>query len=1092
MPLEVKPKSWVLPNRVGFLQWVYRTFHPDMYPMAPTAGTTNSECACSGTSKCPTHRSLKLFPAQRFVRDFMQFDSPYRGILLFHGLGSGKTASSLAAAEGFLKRHKKVWIMLPASLAPNYRKEILSHAYLSFVKRGAWHHVNINMKDDDEVERIISTHGVGREWLVKKKGKVWIPIGRDTGRGKGEAPATEIAGTRWKDLSDDARDSVSETLDNMIDERFGFIHYNGITRDALDKLTERKDGKDVINPFDNSFVVIDEAHNFISRVTNRRQISYRIYKLLMKAKNMKIVLLSGTPMINHPFELCYMMNLARGPLYSQSWVLSKGTRDLTAEINTIIKKDRVLSSMVDGVSISRQGKVQTLALSLLPPRYRFSSDNGPNQMDVILTKQRLMRTDMEKRVLQVLVSSGVFPQLIISRKDGVDDVVDMDEVTTNSVLEILNGDTKIASAFKGARVTLDKRGKNVFLSLSINEQDEALKALMSASSERVHLTLRAAGFEVHPHVQQHAGLALPDDKEGFRQMFMEEYTEDDEPRARIRNHDLFTRRIMGIVSYYRSTGDDLFPAVTGPVFEEVPMSDYQYGKYLEVRYRELHMEIARKRQMRGKAAGLFDNKGSVYRAFSRMLCNFAFPEMKHKRLYPMDVRVSLRREIDLLREDGEMDTYIDKVDNVDKVEKDKAVETVETEAVKKVLDKQDAMIHQAVRTRKAKENTIFFSTGAKEENVQKVYDLMLNKALKELEERADEFLSDDGLRTYSPKFFRMLGNLDISPGKCLMYSQFRNVEGLGIFSLVLNHHQWSEIRLHKVRGAYRIANAKRVMRPEYDGKRYIRFPEDRAEQKILLNIFNGAYDNLPGGIKTDLLSMRSTEAGSKAEVEAGANGKLVKNLRGELAKLIMITQSGAEGISLKNVRQVHITESFWQSVRIDQVIGRAVRACSHESLPKEERSVQVFMYVSTFTEKQASDFTIRQTDHGLTSDQHLLDLAKRKDDIVGQFLQMLKSASVDCMRNASYNKPREQGFTCYTFPLQFAPKRLAFEQRLDKELQDSQLSQNIRTREWKGVPVKDATGKKYVRHPITGKLFEYDAYVDAGVLIPKSKKKDGM
>ena len=59
------------------------------------------------------------------------------------------------------------------------------------------------------------------------------------------------------------------------------------------------------------------------------------------------------------------------------------------------------------------------------------------------------------------------------------------------------------------------------------------------------------------------------------------------------------------------------------------------------------------------------------------------------------------------------------------------------------------------------------------------------------------------------------------------------------------------------------------------------------------------------------------------------------NLYGEIIKVIMITASGAEGISLKNVRFVHITEPYWHPVRLQQVIGRARRLCSHQELPEE-------------------------------------------------------------------------------------------------------------------------------------------------------------
>ena len=48
-----------------------------------------------------------------------------------------------------------------------------------------------------------------------------------------------------------------------------------------------------------------------------------------------------------------------------------------------------------------------------------------------------------------------------------------------------------------------------------------------------------------------------------------------------------------------------------------------------------------------------------------------------------------------------------------------------------------------------------------------------------------------------------------------------------------------------------------------------------------------------------------------------------------------------------NVRQVHILEPFWNEVRINQLIGRAIRQCSHEDLPLEERYVDVYRYYAT-------------------------------------------------------------------------------------------------------------------------------------------------
>ena len=53
----------------------------------------------------------------------MNLYTPYRGLLLFHGLGSGKSCSSIAIAEG-MKTKRQVIVMTPKSLRENYIEEL--------------------------------------------------------------------------------------------------------------------------------------------------------------------------------------------------------------------------------------------------------------------------------------------------------------------------------------------------------------------------------------------------------------------------------------------------------------------------------------------------------------------------------------------------------------------------------------------------------------------------------------------------------------------------------------------------------------------------------------------------------------------------------------------------------------------------------------------------------------------------------------------------------------------------------------------------------------------------------------------------------
>jgi hypothetical protein len=124
--------------------------------------------------------------------------------------------------------------------------------------------------------------------------------------------------------------------------------------------------------------------------------------------------------------------------------------------------------------------------------------------------------------------------------------------------------------------------------------------------------------------------------------------------------------------------------------------------------------------------------------------------------------------------------------------------------------------------------------------------------------------------------------------------------------------------------------------------------------------------------------------------------KSLTNLRGEIASTLMITRSGAEGISTKNVRQVHVIESFWHANRVEQVIGRARRAHSHDALPKGERNVEVFIYIARFTKEQAK---LHERDDRKTSDEHVHDVSQRKRRLLKTIYDVMKRAAIDCVAN---------------------------------------------------------------------------------------------
>ena len=175
--------------------------------------------------------------------------------------------------------------------------------------------------------------------------------------------------------------------------------------------------------------------------------------------------------------------------------------------------------------------------------------------------------------------------------------------------------------------------------------------------------------------------------------------------------------------------------------------------------------------------------------------------------------------------------------------------------------------------------------------------------------------------------------------------------------------------------------------------------------KIYLNMLNyteyGKEQNKPFLAYTEFHGEIDPEIRSKNLF----NFNQEKNIDGSIIRVILISPAGAEGISLLNVRQVHVLEPYWNEVRIEQLIGRAVRQCSHKALPLEERKVDVFRYLAIRSDnKKDKD----------TTDQEIYDLAKAKSALIETFLKTLKEIAVDCELFKNHNMINGK-YSCFKF-----------------------------------------------------------------------------
>jgi len=116
------------------------------------------------------------------------------------------------------------------------------------------------------------------------------------------------------------------------------------------------------------------------------------------------------------------------------------------------------------------------------------------------------------------------------------------------------------------------------------------------------------------------------------------------------------------------------------------------------------------------------------------------------------------------------------------------------------------------------------------------------------------------------------------------------------------------------------------------------------------------------------------------------------NKNGSVVKVILITQVASEGLNFYNIREMHLIDAWFHFNRIDQIIGRGIRNCSHKNLPIEERNVSVFLHASiNGYERETADIHAYRIATGKLYQTKLID-------------EIIRDNSIDCslFKNINY------------------------------------------------------------------------------------------
>jgi superfamily II DNA or RNA helicase len=278
--LNVKYIPYPKKDDPNFFEKIYKKkeFYENQYPVIEEEKIDDIQ-----NELCPSKdKNYKLLPHQIVIRNYLNYNTPYNSVLLYHGMGSGKTASSITIAENYkmnisdFNRNKTFVLVSGDTIEQNFRKEI-----------------------------------------------------HDVEKGYNQATFTDYINY----FPNDRPDVKQRKVDSLIDKNYEIEHYQKLTN-IISKKNEELSSSDfkkwIKQTYSNRVFIIDEVHNLKLIDKNEKTIKrYDAVKLIIQnTTNLKLVLLSGTPMGHSVKEIVDLLNL----------LLINDNKD-TIELKTIFKSN---------------------------------------------------------------------------------------------------------------------------------------------------------------------------------------------------------------------------------------------------------------------------------------------------------------------------------------------------------------------------------------------------------------------------------------------------------------------------------------------------------------------------------------------------------------------------------------------------------------------------------------------------------------------------------------------------------------------------------------------------------------------------------
>jgi hypothetical protein len=899
----------------------------------------------------------ELLPQQAFVRNFLSFQTPYNSLLLFHGLGSGKTCSAIGVCEemrDYLKQMgitKRIIIVASPNVQDNFKLQLFDERKLK------------------EVDGIWTMKGCLGNKLLK-----------------------EINPTGMKGLK---KEKVIQNVKNLISASYSFQGYLQFSNEIVRKSGSQGDSteakiRNLEYEYSDRLIVIDEVHNIrISDDNENKNVAKNLMYLVSKVTNIRLLLLSATPMFNSYKEIVWLLNLMnmndRRGIVSVSDIFDKNgdwKKNKDDDPDKPSGKEMLIRKATGYVSYVRGENPYTFPFRVYPDKFalKHTFKNLEEYPKYQINGSRILDNRKIEKLSLYLTNIGEYQQL------GYNYIID-----------------RLRSRGEGTKQTRKGNERKVV----------AFTSLRSFGYTDLQIPIEALNI-IYPY----DGLKeLVDSIPTFEYIEQEEEkTEDIAPK-----YDEAEKDITDEISEVTENGPQLVTTVTSvnselesepAVTEGIEADETMFENVVEPDIRNI--KTASKSSPITKTE---NSKKSIFNEVDADTSMMSPDSLDNKFVIKKSIinptiieprknvsssfkgtlvpkkKTSIDDTSGLHNIEGETQSKYPSEKNPTKKTNIFGLTAVPTSSMATATNTENLKGGETSSSKSSsssKSGQLYIDpkelTGG--QGLKRIMNFVDTKtpAVKgqfEYKYKSKEYhvFENEQIGKYSSKIKTICDYIynkktdQVSDGIILIYSSY--IDG-GLIPMALALEEMGFTRYgEKAKPLFKTAPVPivdvRTMKP----------PTSKKDFKAAKYVMITGDPRISPSNDTDVKALTNNDNIFKEEKDG-----TIRDISGEIIKVVLISQAGSEGLDFKAIRQVHIMEPWYNVNRIEQIIGRAVRNFSHKDLPFEKRNVQIFLYG-----------TMLQNAKEEAADLYVYRVSELKAVKIGKVTRLLKQTSVDCIIN---------------------------------------------------------------------------------------------